>query len=63
MEVQVFTVPWGNPREAEVEPKARSMPTLEHSTADKMIAERKMRKNVDSYLLSRDSRNKDKSNC
>lgn len=42
MNGKVFTIPWGSPREAIVEPIARSMPSLEHSTADKIIAERQM---------------------
>jgi hypothetical protein len=42
MKAKVFTIPWGSPREVIVEPIARSMPSLEHSTADKIIAERQM---------------------
>lgn len=39
MNAQLFTIPWGSPREAEVEPEARSTPSLEHPTADEIIAE------------------------
>jgi hypothetical protein len=42
MEAQLFTIPWGNPREAEIEPKPRSMPCLEHSTVEEMIAEQRI---------------------
>jgi hypothetical protein len=34
---QFLTFPWGNPREAKPSPKARSQPSLEHSTARKTI--------------------------
>src|SRR5947208_3637634 len=35
---QFITIPWGNPREAKPNPRVRSKPSLEHSTAEGMIA-------------------------
>jgi hypothetical protein len=54
MEAQVFTIPWGNPREAGIEPKPQSMPSLEHSTVEKMIAERQVYQSNGSTLPIRD---------
>src|SRR2546429_8810474 len=31
---QFITIPWGNPREAKPNPRVRSKPSLEHSTAE-----------------------------
>ena len=35
---QLFTFPWGIPREAETEPESSTKPSLEHSAAEDIVA-------------------------